>query len=424
MKLFKLLPFLLLVLAACRNQSADVAPPPTEYGITGTGGLRVTERYIPKVDIVFIVDNSTSMLVHQTKLGEGIDQFVQAIANTKNIDFHIGVMQIWDTERFKRIPPSCPDGRVNYEVANGVPLIGGLLPLRGPDELLKSFNSRFITRAPGFEQVLSASIKIGVNDLDKVSSCQKGPEVEEIFTPLVASFRENHSVNQGFWRPDSFKVFVILSDAYEGSANLTAADVDQNIRDWLGAPLKDRSENGAVIPQNKFRVYAVTVLPDQVNGQNGCKADPGFHLKVGEKVPDHPIAQLARLANGSDSGLLNICDESYGSKLLQFGNEIRKQTLKPVRINIDSAPNFNTKDLKAEKQFTVKIGSEVLKRGRYVYDRKTGNPGIADGDWDYRWWKDNNGTIHREVVVRGDLPQWDKNPNLGIHVTFAPVVRK
>ncbi|MCX7674842.1 MAG: hypothetical protein N2Z70_03310, partial [Bdellovibrionaceae bacterium] len=61
-------------------------------------------RYQPKVDIVFLIDNSTSMRPVQENLARNIDQFVSSLNSLRALDYQIGVMTNWDdyTTTFKQ----------------------------------------------------------------------------------------------------------------------------------------------------------------------------------------------------------------------------------------------------------------------------------------------------------------------------------
>jgi hypothetical protein len=401
----------LIILCACSSKDESFKATPTVYA-TATGSAENPHivKPVPKVDIYFIIDDSNSMEVHQANLRANVSKFIAKIAQETTIDFHIGIGRIWDSGRYipEVMPAICAaNGQVNYE-PNGN---GGLLPIKSDSNPI--FNGkRFITRQEGFEKVLESSVELGIATLvktpDATHPCPTGPEVEEVLTPIKASFQPDKlkGINKGFWRPDSFKVFVTLSDAQEGS-DLHAVDLDQEIRKWVGAPLTG--------PQDKYRVFAVTMVPKTIAT---CRPDYGFRksatsnlpLKIGDKVPEHEIATLAALSGGKT---LSICSSDYGDQLAQFGEAIKNDTIRVIRQQID-LPDHNP-ELEQKKQLHLVFDfdpNNSLKQGTLLYEN--GREIVSGGDWAY----DYN---LNQVVIRGDLSAWSQHPNAQIQIIYTPV---
>jgi hypothetical protein len=72
----------LLLTSACGKKSFDL-PPADEQFIQGN-------TYNTKVDIVMMIDNSSSMAVHQNRLAQEIPQMINAL-NKAGLDWHIGI---------------------------------------------------------------------------------------------------------------------------------------------------------------------------------------------------------------------------------------------------------------------------------------------------------------------------------------------
>jgi hypothetical protein len=51
-----------------------------------------TEVFDPRVDILFVVDSSGSMMSHQENLAKNIDLFVDKFVQAGTLDFHVGVI--------------------------------------------------------------------------------------------------------------------------------------------------------------------------------------------------------------------------------------------------------------------------------------------------------------------------------------------
>jgi hypothetical protein len=410
-KIFTLLA--LIILCACSSKDESYKAVPAVYATANDSAENPHVIVpVPKVDIYFVIDDSNSMDVHQANLRANISRFIEKIVAEKTIDFHIGVGRIWDSGRYipSVVPPVCSaTGQVNYEL-NGK---GGLLPVKAGDNPL--FNGeRFISRKEGYEKVLESSIELGIATLQKkpdaTHSCPAGPEVEEVLTPILASFQPDKlsGINKGFWRADSFKVFVTLSDAQEGS-DKHADEVDKEIRKWVGAP--------AIGTQDKYRVYAVTMVPGQVAT---CRPDYGFkrypnsnsseRLKIGQIVPEHEIATLAALSGGQT---LSICSNDYGDELAKFGEAIKNDTIRVLRQQIQM-PDRNP-ELVKEKQLHLVFDFDPhnsLKEGTLIYEN--GRETVSGGDWafDYKL---------NQVVIRGNLSAWSQHPDAQIRIIYTPV---
>lgn len=421
-----------LVLAACKARDADLVQPakttvtpnivvtPIKEGATGEAQVLLT----PKVDILFVIDDSASMNLYIDLMKANIHRLVESLSQAKSLDVRIAVTQIWDRTRYTTgvVPPMCTDekGVLHRNYISD----GAALPLKlanGQEDKDHNFVSTSDADATG---TLEASILIPVQDPKTFTSpdgvkCQSGPIVEDVFSPIRASLTNDY--NKNFWRADSLKVFMVLSDAKDASG-ISAKSLDNYIRKQLGVVDK----NGRVLQghQDAYRVYIAGSKPgtridkDAKPGitkvdLNHCRPDYGFQdpkTKVWPSaVPQHEIAKLADLSNGE---MFSICDPNYGDELAKFSDDIKKVALKNKRIDLNFPVDINPK-LPADKQFKLKLGDTELKQGQLDYDRATGTEIITNGaDWAY----DNQ---HDQVVVRGDF--WNDHPNAAISVVYVPV---
>lgn len=407
LKIASLIGFLLL--AGCHMQEPDLVaqPKPVVYSAIHQGATSDQIVADPQVDILFIIDDSESMDKYQERLKANMQQFVSAFASTKAIKWQIGVTQIWDSPRYDfLVPPTCKNADGSVHVNYIAP--GALLPLKAPngqEALLSEFAQPFITDKPGYETVLEQSIELGVQHLVKNKKgkppvCESGPEVEEVLNPIWFSFQPATiaKYNAGFWRPDSFKVFMVLSDAKEGS-NLKADFVDSQIRAWLGAPAKG--------PQNKYRVYVAGMVPGtQIT--SSCEPDPGFGLSSGV-IPEHEIAKLTEISGGK---IFSICSPNYGQQLARFGDEIKHATLQNKRQRLSFPPDMNNDKLPADRRFQLKYNGQTLTQGSLAVDAKSGEETVSGGDWAFD-------SEHNEVVVRGSF--WEDHPGAAIDIVYVPV---
>ncbi|HAG91170.1 MAG TPA: hypothetical protein DCL41_04830 [Bdellovibrionales bacterium] len=362
-------------------------------------GRGESNKYDPRVDILFVIDNSASMEVHQANLRRNIKKFVDAIAKTKIIDFHIGVTTVFDSSRYgSEVKKTC-GGKQNY-LENGE-----LSPLKGVGPSENGIH--FVTRREGYADVLEKTLNVGIADFHNASSggsaCSTGPEVEEVFSPILESFNEaNQNVrNKDFWRKGSLKVVMIVTDAEDSTKDMTPQLVYEELyRLSESTPENQKFHIYAVAPPVGAPVKNIGGRGGYVNGNSKCRLDFGFEkLQAnGSKawpttVPYHNIKSLVDMAGGD---LLSICDSNYGAKLAAVGEKIRVATLKEIVFELKALPD-------------VTEG-----RGIRVWFHRGENTSVAleqGKDWDYNA-QDNL------VVVQGIQLDWDKYPDAYISVDY------
>lgn len=352
-------------------------------------------KYDPRVDILFVVDNSESMATHQQNLRRNINQFVNALGRTRVIDFQIGVTTIYDSKRYGSIVPKSCDGKTNY-LENGE-----LSPLKG---LPHGHDQRYVNRdLPGYLGVLENTLNVGIAPFvsERAQGCKTGPEHEESFSPILASFTEENQMgpNKGFWRKGSLKVVMLVTDAFDSSPVL------EHSPSLVAENLYQLSES--TYDDQKFRVYAVTALPGQsvnpstgmIGGSPTCRLDYGFKPTGGafpNKVPDHNVSQLVQLSGGK---LLSICQSNYGAELAKVGEEIRVATLKDIIYNLPRLPDRTPgRDIQVWFYTGQDDGArQALREGK---------------DWVYDAQKNR-------IIVKGLNLDWDKYPDAYIDVDYV-----
>ena len=279
----------------------------------------------PKVDIVFVVDNSNSMDVHQKSLRKNIPNFLMAFAKKANVDFHIGMVTVFD-------PKYVVPGK-KYFWENGK-----LRPLIHPTNSAVIPGDAFVTRKPGYAAILGRTLNIGTHDFN-----QGGPRYEEIFSPIVASMDKEKNPN--FFRDEAHLVVIILSDAEESDySTITAEETIQKMVQFKGGDPK------------KISTYGVLAIPAKA-GQY-CKPDEDLRKKGG--LPDKLLSFIAK-SNGPDydaqsnPNVLSICSDNYGQYLSKVGFQIQQKISKTFRIGLDD-------EALADTVSVVINGKEVSKK--------------------------------------------------------------
>lgn len=340
-----------LGLVACQTDSTDLVDPPESYKAVETSGDGISVEFNPKVDILFVIDDSKSMEPHQARLVQNIDKFVDAFAQFDVIDFHIGAVTVWDSQRYQSsenpqgvVPAVSPsDGFINFYPK------GQLQPLRSSDGLLEGQN--FVSRTEGFSEILRNTLlgiqpKCHESYRDCLTLEQKqqgegrGPEFEEHFSPVIAALGQPdliNGANQGFRRPDAHLVLIFISDADDGTVNISSSQ--------MAAFLREATDSRQ---EQNFSVYGV-VHPPELASTTACPKDPSG--------PADKLNEFFRLTQAE---LLNICSNDYGTLLSNIGNQIRKKAFAAV-IYLPLLPEYlvdSEKYIELETQ-TDENGEEV-----------------------------------------------------------------
>lgn len=373
--LFVLLP---LLSVACTEATRDLYTPleaPVEITASekGTDAIATT----PEVDILFVVDNSFSMEAEIQRASDDINRFVDVFTATNQLDFHIGVTTVWDSVRYST---ENRQGEVDQFVrdADGSLAIdengrnirnfwsrGELLPVpvvRNGSLVREGGASRFLTAsdnadgnlAEKMKQLLSVDViayeyqkdaegeevvcdPSGSNPDNLCSDEQlasiipgtgRGPEVEEIFSPIQSALTEPRlldGANRGFFRPNAFKVIVILSDADDSSVNISPSQLKLLLE-----------QSNTRKPGNQFAVYSI--MPTE---RSTCDVDYALMARNQEdgvrRLPEKVNQFMSDIGMNNDNHIFEICS-SFGEKLAGMGEDVVEKTLALTEIRLERYP--------------------------------------------------------------------------------------
>lgn len=316
--------------------------------------------YNPKVDILFVIDNSVSMKQVQTNVARNIDQFVNQFGQNESIDFQIGVTTNWDhyTEKFQQ---AHPDGA------------GALRPIPNLDR-------RFFKKGDeNLVQKLSQALKVGILYLE-----QGGPEHEAFLSPVIGALEKTGrgAVNEGFIRSDAHLVVILVTDADDMTPTLSPSEAAEKLIELKGS-------------REKVSVFGVLVGkddPDSVK-DTGLKKTPKYHpecfIQKGKQLVDNGLCpksfgpdrleQFIFLANarlGSTElikakRIMRITSSNFGRDLMSFAQDIvaqvsEKRIMLPVRPQIS-----NTGAPQLELLFGTSEKVEPVPPSAYQYLPKT-----------------------------------------------------
>jgi hypothetical protein len=291
----------LLSLSACQGvKNPDLQSPPVNQTLVSAEAPQAAEAMDPKVNIVFVVDNSGSMAPYQEKMAQNIERFAETFFENSRIDYRIGVVPVFDSRYLE-------DKTVYSSGVRKMNPLGELIRLRG--EGVPS-NQLYITRdTPNKVEILKKTVQIGT---------QWGPEAEESFSPVVAILDSQTNVekNQGFYQEDAYLAVVFLTDADDVSPGLSP--------DQFYSMLVE-AKNG-----QRNKIFIAAAIPNRNNSSQSCSKDG-----------QGPVDSIPRLLAISGGITADLCSSDFGSKLANFGERIRREA-SSQRIPVGFEPDLKT----------------------------------------------------------------------------------
>lgn len=397
----------LMLLAACSQESGtilaqkelkqeeveipqyDKIPEQQFNWITEDGGQSQLD-FNPRVDVLFVSDNSDSMKSAQENLIKNLDRFTRGITSNRMIDYHIGVISTWDSsERF------AAKKKDSFQ-------IGDLRNIKNAKS--QTGERRYVTKADN-SSILAATLNIGVTPY-----AEGGPEVEEFFSPLAAALdKSGHGgTNEGFFREDAQLVVIFLTDADDSTARISPEQMAKTLVDFKGGKA------------DKVSVYGVLVKGSDADQYKDwdLRVHPKYHPECFDMTAKTPknngrctgfgperLEQLVVAANVEagtpeqirEKYIMSIVSKSFGSDLAKIGDSITVKTL-AKEIFLSQRPRVDSTT--GQLMVRVRYGSlAVLAAGKgQLIPRKD------DGGWKFD--AENNsvklsGNIKYEYVEGG-----------------------
>lgn len=191
---FALMSTALFLTTACdRSRTSDLMHKPPTYSYDKAEGATLTIQFNPKVDILFVIDNSLSMKEEQEKLRAATESFIEKLGGNSVLDYRVGVITVYDPTHCSKFNNCYPAGK-----------------LRSP----------FVSRNENAAAQLREALNVGVLDYR-----EGGPEFEQLFYPIAQAFSpEMNRENGNFIRPDSHVVIVMVTDESDSSIQLSIDD--------------------------------------------------------------------------------------------------------------------------------------------------------------------------------------------------------
>lgn len=352
-------------------------PAQTFEWVTEDGGQSQLD-FNPQVDILFVTDNSDSMKSAQENLVRNIDRFTAGILRNKMIDYHIGVISVWDSsERYAQTKKD------QYQ-------IGDLRFIKNQKGQTAQ-NRRFVAKSDGNSKLIAPTLNIGVTPY-----AQGGPEFEELFSPLSAAIEKTGrgASNEGFFRKDAQLVVVLMTDADDSTRSISPEEMAQKLISFKGG----RAE--------KVAVYGVLVRPQDPDDYKDwdLKVHPKYHpecFDMSKKTPKNNgqctgfgpsrLEKFIVAANQNDGtpeqirakNIISIVSPKFGDDLAKIGSDITVKTL-AKEIFLSQRPRM---DKNGQLMIRVRYGKQMIaqkEKGGWLYNPEN-NSVVLSGNIEYQY---------------------------------------
>jgi hypothetical protein len=299
--------------------------------ITIDGGQSSLD-FNPRIDILFVIDNSESMESAQRNLKLNIDKFTSGIIRNKMIDFHIGIISTWDNSN-----------RALNAKQESDPKIGEFRNVQ--DSKGKFYSQKYLSR--NTQELITSSINIGIQPFSK-----GGPEIEEFFSPLMAAIEKtgHGAANENFFRDDAQLVVILMTDADDSSSRISPEQMAQSLLDF-------KKGDGS-----KLSVYGVLVRPQDEDRYKDwdLRIHPKYHPECFDFIDKRPINNgrcsgfgpdrleqfiiSANTNSGTPEDIRNkyimaITSPNFGTDLSRIGSDITIKTLEK-NIYLPQRPRY------------------------------------------------------------------------------------
>gem|GEM_PF-668647 len=201
-----------LIAAACEDGELQAIPPPEDQ-------IDIFEQNAAsRVDILWVVDNSESMLAEQAKVSSRFTQFFNQLL-TSQVDYHLGVvttdpisqgvLRVYTGETV----PGCENCRYltkDVGCANPGVVTAGLNEAEIEDRLMTECQAQLV-----FRKLISAGID-GSSFEEGFTQAARALGVHDIDPNTGAPMRNPPEANAGFLRADASLYIIFVSDEDEG----------------------------------------------------------------------------------------------------------------------------------------------------------------------------------------------------------------
>lgn len=287
----------IMTLTACGSQNPDLQAQVLGTEQATESGGQIQDVREPKVDILFVVDNSGSMKAYQEKMAKNIELFANEFFDTTRINYRIGVVPVYDSDYLN-------DETVYRSGKRKMNPLGELVELKGLPES-EGQKPLFITReTPNPKEVLKQTVVLGT---------QWGPEAEQSFSPVLAVTNPtlNQQKNANFYEKDAYLAVILLTDADDVTPGLSGSDLYEKLK----------TEKGG----DGSKILIAAAIPRTCPSQDA----PG------------PVKAIPDLINASGGMIADLCSDSFGAQLAKFGRYL-VQRVSQRKVHLNFEPDIST----------------------------------------------------------------------------------
>lgn len=258
-----------------------------------------------QVDILLVIDNSTSMIEEHTKMIQKFqDNFIPYL---RGLDWRIGILTTDPRDVFD-------GGFFGSEKASPSGFGGKLLKLNANNDLyLHRDTPNLIPLFQNTIKRIGCNLKGAADNQENQAFCSEFNGYEQPFNSILKSIQKRNTDNQNFFRDKAHLVTIVLSDEDEDDiSNLEATDLVKAVNtQW---------------PNKVLRSYSISVLP----GDNACKeaSSEDFNASFGRK-----LFNLSQLTGGTS---LSICSSNYAPIFNTISTSVYDSFL--LKINLEKEP--------------------------------------------------------------------------------------
>lgn len=264
------------LIAGCNQQQFGLASESQEFG------QKVT--YNTQVDVLWVIDTSSSMDTQQNLLAPQMGLFVDAMSKT-GLDYHMAVTTM---------DMSSSGAKGKFVAANGTPLV-------------------LTSQTPNLKQVLSQRVQLGGSG----SPVERG--LEAMKAALSSPLASSSGYNAGFLRKDALLVVIFLSNEDDQSASLDYGAFLDSVRPPL-----------ALTGERSWLVHFMGVTDSDSSCKTSAWSQAGYS-EVGTKY-----IQLAEESGGVSEA---ICDADLKRAL----TNVKARVLEVMtEYRLDRLPNLTT----------------------------------------------------------------------------------
>lgn len=298
----------ILMISCSKTKAPLMQAPPEKFQQLNISAGEVKQIEKPKVEVLFVVDNSGSMKPHQETLQKNIDAFADIFFSNSRIEAKVGVVPVYDR---KYLNDRMKNRFGQERVMNPY---GELVALKNPDGSKIDSVPYITSSTPNAKEVLKATVAIDV---------QWGPEAEESFSPVLEIIQNkelNSTKNAGFYEKDAHLFIIFLTDADDATPGLSAEEFYEKL-------VQEKSDPGTDNGREKVHIAMALANPDKKSAT--CPIDG-----------DGPVYKFPELQAFSRAYKADLCSSDFGKKFAQYAQEVAN-SIAQQRIRLEFLPDVS-----------------------------------------------------------------------------------